>query len=82
MKKYVIIEHISPIVFSSPQNHNDFLVINGKRATSGAYVMLDEDGKVNVGGASMTSSLEEGPHDKELLEKFFKDCKMISFKGG
>lgn len=74
MKKYVIIEHISPIVFSSPQNHNDFLLVNGKEATSGAYFILDDNGEVQVGGVSMSTSLEAGPHDKELLEKFFKDC--------
>ncbi len=74
MQKYVIVNLITPVMFSGPLEHKDMLKLG---ATSGGYFILS-DNEVVVGGQSMSTDLKPGPHDAEILQRFLDEAKKYS----
>ena len=73
--KYAIVDSIKPLVFDDNFIHLDMQRLGA--VTSAGYFIRDGD-KVVIVGESISLTIKNGEHDKEILERFYSD----NLKGG
>jgi hypothetical protein len=69
--KYVVLDGIAPVSFKSPKSHKDMLALGA--ITSAGYYHRDVMGNITIAGEAFSIPIPNGPHDKELLEKFWEE---------
>lgn len=66
--KYVMLNHVEPIIFSDGMIHRVFKNIDFRHATSAGFVLIN-NGEVKTYGKSESLNLEPEPGDEHLIAK-------------
>lgn len=68
LKKYVVFDQYNVVPFDAPLQHKDMVKLG--TITSAGYYALGER-TVQIAGEALSIDIPNGPHDREILERFF-----------